>query len=119
MDGDSIDFGLVLEMCQNKERRVVLRLLVKEQQSLTLDNLTKAIFNSTHQMSPAGASEDKLSDIRLSLYHVHLPKLASKDFIHYDSEKELVAPTNQFEQLQPTLSTILDADPSLEMPITP
>jgi len=63
------------------------------------------------------ASEDVLTEIRLSLYHVHLPKLASKGLINYDTEKELVEPIEQFDQVQPTLSTILDADPSLKAPM--
>lgn len=49
--------------------------------------------------------------------HVHLPKLAAEGLINYDPEKELVESTEQFEQVQPILSTILDADPSLEAPM--
>lgn len=63
------------------------------------------------------ASEDVIAEIRLSLHHVHLPKLAAAGLIVTNSERQFVEPTEQFEQVQPTVSTILDADPTLEAPI--
>ncbi|WP_425607441.1 DUF7344 domain-containing protein [Halomontanus rarus] len=55
--------------------------------------------------------------MRISLSHVHLPKLTAEGLINYDPERQLVEPTKQLDQVQPTLSTILDADSSLEAPI--
>ncbi|WP_425606525.1 DUF7344 domain-containing protein [Halomontanus rarus] len=55
--------------------------------------------------------------MRISLSHVHLPKLTAEGLINYDPERQLVEPTEQLDQVQPTLSTILDADSSLEAPI--
>jgi DNA-binding transcriptional ArsR family regulator len=117
MSEDSIAFDSVLDLCQNQHRRIVLGTLAEEQRSLTVNDLTKAILKYNHQMPITEASEDVLTEIRLSLYHVHLPKLASKGLINYDTEKELVEPIEQFDQVQPTLSTILDADPSLKAPM--
>jgi len=102
---------------QNQHRRIVLGTLAEEQRSLTLNDLTKAILKYNHQTPITEASEDVLTEIRLSLYHVHLPKLSSKGLINYDPERELVEPIEQFDQVQPTLSMILDADPSLEEPM--
>jgi len=117
MSEDSIAFDSVLDLCQNQHRRIVLGTLAEEQRSLTLNDLTKAILKYNHQTPITEASENVLTEIRLSLHHVHLPKLASKGLINYDPEKELVEPIEQFDQVQPTLSTILDADPSLEAPM--
>ncbi|MDG5778761.1 hypothetical protein VB779_14345 [Haloarculaceae archaeon H-GB11] len=118
MSVDSLAFDSVLDLCQNQHRRIVLGTLAEEQRSLTLDDLTEAVVKYNHQMSLAEASEDVLTEIRLSLYHVHLPKLAAEGLITYDPETELVEPTAQFDQVQPTLSTILDADPELDTPMT-
>ena len=107
----------VLDMCQHQHRRIVLALLKTEQRSLTLTDLTQAVLKYNHQASPTAVSEDVLTEIRLSLYHAHLPKLASDGLITYDPDRQLVKPTEQFEQVQPTVSMILDADPTLEMPI--
>jgi len=117
MSEKSITFDSVLNVCQNQHRRIVLKMLVEEQRSLTLDELTKAILKYNHHTPPTEASEDVLKEIRVSLYQVHLPKLASEGFINYDREQEFVGPAEQLEQGQSALSTILTADPSLKTPM--
>jgi len=107
----------VFDACQHQHRRIVLALLAAEGRSLTLNGLTQTVLKYNRQASPTAVSEGVLTEIRLSLYHVHLPKLASEGFITYDPDRKLVEPTEQFEQVQPTVSTILDVDPTLEMPI--
>ena len=110
-------FDSILDLCQHQHRRIVLALLEAKQRSLTLDDLTQTVLKYNHRMSPTAVSEDVLTEIRLSLHHLHLPKLASDGFITYDPDRQLVEPTEQFEQVEPTLATILDADPTLETPI--
>lgn len=115
MSEKSIAFDSILKLCWNQHRRIVLKTLAEEQQSLTLDELTEAILTYNHHTPPAEASEDVVTEVRLSLYQVDLPKLVSEGLIDYDPEHQLVEPTEQLDQIQPTLSTILDADPSLEV----
>ena len=110
-------FDSVLDLCQHQHRRIVLALLAAEQRSLTLNDLTQTVLKYNHQASPTEVSEDVLTEIRLSLHHVHLPKLTSNELVTYDPDQRLVEPTEQFEQVQSTLATILDADPTLETPI--
>ncbi|PSQ27855.1 hypothetical protein BRD03_06165 [Halobacteriales archaeon QS_9_68_17] len=110
-------FNSVLDVCQHQHRRIVLALLAAEQRSLTLNDLTHTVLKYNHQSSPTEISGDVLTEIRLSLHHVHLPKLASEGLITYDPDRQLVKPTEQFEPVQPIVSTILDADPTLEAPI--
>ncbi|QSW98962.1 DUF7344 domain-containing protein [Haloterrigena alkaliphila] len=117
MSEASSTFDSVLDLCHHQHRRIVLGLLAAEQRSLTLNDLTQAVLKHNHQTSITAVSEDVLTEIRLSLYHVHLPKLASEGIITYDPDRQLVEPTEQFEQIQPTVSTIVDADPTLEAPI--
>lgn len=117
MRGESIAFDSVLDLCGDQHRRIVLAVLTEERRSLTLNDLTKAILKYNHQMPITEVPEDMISGVRVSLYHRHLPKLASEGLIDYDSERQLVEPTDRLIQMQPTLSTILDADPTLEMPM--
>jgi len=86
---------------------------------MTLDDLTQAVLTYSHQASPTEVSEDVLTDVRLSLYHVHLPKLASDGLATFDPDRQLVEPTGRFERVRPTLAPILDADPTLETPVKP
>jgi len=95
----------------------VLGVLLEEQRSVALDGITRVVCKYNHQTTVTEASDDVLSEIRISLYHVHLPKLAAAGFIDYDPERQLVEPTGQLDQVRLILSRIIDADPSLETPI--
>ena len=117
MGGDSIAFDSALELCQHQHRRIVLATLATEQRALTLNDLTKAICKYNHQTPITEVSADVLTAIDVSLNHEHLPKLASAGIISYEPVREIVDPTEQFDQLLPILSTILEADPNLEPPL--
>jgi hypothetical protein len=117
MSEESIAFDSVLNVCQHQHRRIVLGALAEQRRSLTPADLTEAILEYNHQTQPTDASEDVVTDIRRSLYHVHLPMLAAEGFITYGSEQEFVEPTEQLHQVKKTLSTILDADSSVDAPI--
>jgi len=110
-------FDSVIDACQHQHRRIVLAQLAAGQRSLTLNDLTQSVLEYNHQASPTAVSEDLPTQIRLSLSHAHLPKLASDGLVTFDRYRRIVEPTEQFEQVQPTLNTILDADPTLETPI--
>lgn len=117
MREESTAFDSVLNLCQDQHRRIVLAVLTAEQRSLTLNDLTQTILKYNHQTPITEASTDEITEVRLSLYHRQLPKLASEGLIDYDSERQLIEPTERLEELQPTLATILDADPTLKKPI--
>ena len=117
MGGTTSAFDSILDLCRHQRRRIVLATLAAEQRSVTLNDLTQTVLEYNHQASPTAVSEDVLTEIRCSLHHKHLPKLASDALVTYDPDQRLVEPTEQFEQVEPTLATILDADPTLETPI--
>ncbi len=117
MSKRSITFDTVLDLCGNKHRRIVLAVLAEEQRSLTVNDLRGTILTYNHHTPVTDASEEVLTEIRASLSHTHIPKLESAGVIEYDSERQLVEPTERFDQLQPHLSTILDIDPNLDEPI--
>ena len=110
-------FDSVLDLCQNQHRRIVLGILVAEQRSVTLNELTEAIIEYNHDTPPTEASDELLGETRISLHHHQLPKLAAEGFITYDPDREHAEATEQLMQVEPTVSAILDADPELEAPI--
>nr|WP_227377773.1 transcriptional regulator [Haladaptatus halobius] len=75
------------------------------------------IVKYNHHTPLSEASDEELTQIKSSLYHVHLPKLEDTGVIEYDPKQRLVKPTAQFDQLQPHLSALIDADPDLEIPV--
>lgn len=117
MNIKSITYDTVLDLCKHQHRRIVLGVLAEEQRSVALGDLTKAVLKYNHHTPIEKGSADVLSKIHPLLHQAHLPKLDTEGLIHYDSEKELVEPTEQFEQVQSTLATLFEADPSLDMPM--
>ena len=117
MVGNSTGFDSALDVCRHQHRRIVLGTLTAEGRPLTLEDLTEAVLEYNHGTAITEAPSDVLSETRIALHHVHLPKLAAEGLVDYDPERHLVEPTEQLAQAQPTLSRIFEADSSLEAPI--
>jgi DNA-binding transcriptional ArsR family regulator len=113
----AIDFDMVLDLCRDSHRRIILAVLIEEQRSLTVNDLTKTILKHNHQTSITEVPKEELTKIQLSLVHTHLPKVEMEGVIEYDRERQIVEPTEQFDQLQPYLSAIINLDPGLEEPV--
>lgn len=97
-------------------RRIILAVLVDQQRTVTMDDLTKAILEHNHHTPLMEVSGEILLQIKTSLHHVHIPELVDGRLIKYDSERTLVEPTEHLDQIKSHLSLILDADPELPRP---
>lgn len=117
MVGTSTGFDSVLDLCRHQHRRIVLGTLLEEGRPLTLDDLTEAVLRHNHQMPITEAPEDVITEIGLTLHHLHLPKLAAEGLVDYDPEGHLVEPTDELARAEPTLSAIIESDTSLQAPI--
>lgn len=118
MSEDTIDFETVLDLCRDQHRRIVLAVLAREQRPLTVNDLTKSILKHNHQTAITEASCETLSEIQIMLFHAHLPRLDSAGVVEFDANRELVEPTEQFDQLQPALASIIEADATLDVPVS-
>ena len=117
MHGDSIAFDTVLDLAGDRHRRIVLAVLANERRSLTVSDLAKAIVKHDHHVPVREMSKESLSEAHISLHHVHLPKIGASGLVDYDRERRLVEPTEQFEEAEPQLSGLIEADPALEPPV--
>ena len=113
----TIEFDTVLELCRSRHRRCVLAVLDEERRPLTINDLTKTVFTYNHHMPITEVSGERQRQIRHRLHHEHVPKLVSAGIVEFDTERQLVKPTARFDELQPHLSAIIDADPALETPV--
>ena len=111
------DYDMVLDLCRDERRRIILGVLATERRSLTLSDLTKTVLKHNHQMPVTALSEDVFTQIRLSIQHQHIPKLRSAEVVKYDPARQLVEPTAEFERIEPHFSAIIEADPDLDPPI--
>ncbi|WP_137285270.1 DUF7344 domain-containing protein [Halorussus salinisoli] len=109
MVGTPTEFDTVLDVCEHKHRRIVLAALVDQQQSVPINDLTKAIVKRT-----AGQT---VTEIQTALHHAHLPKLEAAGLVEYDSERQLAESTAQLNRGVPHLSAILSIDPELATPL--
>lgn len=117
MVGTPLEFDTILDLCGDRHRRIVLAELAARQRSLTIDDLTRAIVKHNHHVPLTEVSGETLTRIETSLHHVHIPKLEAVGLVEYNSVRELVEPTPEFDRVEPHLSSVLDADPVLATPL--
>jgi len=117
MNEDPPPLDVVLDLCSDKHRRIVLSVLATQQRSLTLDDLTKAIVKHNHHEPLREFSGEKITGIKSEIHHNHAPRLEDAGLVEYDRERQLVEPTEQFERVETQLSEILDADPAASPPL--
>lgn len=103
-----------LELCGDEYRRIILAALAAEQRSVAVNDLRKIILDYNNHSPVTDTSEEILTELQVSLHHIHIPKLESAGVIEYDSKRQLVEPPEQFNMLQPYLSAILRIDPGLD-----
>ena len=120
---DTTTLDSTLDCCRDQRRRVALGVLADESESVTLDDLAAAVLEHDHHVSVGAGSDDDgdddLQGVRVSLHHVHLPKLAAAGVVAYDLDRRVVEPTDGLGETEPVIATILDADPSLGAPAEP
>ena len=119
MSADPITFDSVLDLCRHRHRRAVLAALAEERAPVTLDELTRRIVEHDDRSARGESAADASEDVRISLLHVHLPKLASEGLVTHDRDRQIVEPTERFERIRPTVSRVFTANPTLERPTEP
>lgn len=119
MVGTSTGFDVVLDLCRHEHRRILLAVLAAEQESFSLDELVTAIVHHNHHADLEEIPDGTVAQIQRSLHHDHLPRLQAAGLIEYDTDAHEVECTDEFGSIQPHLSSILAADPVLEVPQTP
>lgn len=117
MNDTSATLDTVIELCRDRHCRIVLTVLAEERRSLTVRDLTQFIVQHEHHTLLSEAPAEVVQEIQISLHHRYLPKLEANGVIEYDSERQVVELTDEFDQLQPTIETIVAADPELDSPI--
>nr|WP_245698915.1 hypothetical protein [Halopelagius longus] len=84
---------------------------------MTVDDLTKLIVRHDHPAPLTEVSGEIVTRIKIGLHHAHIPKLEAAGLVEYDSERQLVEPTAEFDRIEPHISAILGADPELATPL--
>lgn len=110
MSGDTLELETVLDLCGDRHRRVVLAVLASEQRPRSLDELAGAVEEHAVEEPETAASSGDRKQVRISLHHVHLPKLAEAGLVDYDPEQRVVDPTERLDGVRRRLSDLAESD---------
>jgi len=70
------------ELLANDRRRHTLDVLADRDLPLTLDEIAEAV--AAREVDATDSRPGTLKDVKITLHHVHLPKLAEADVVDYD-----------------------------------
>ncbi|OVE85198.1 DUF7344 domain-containing protein [Natronolimnobius baerhuensis] len=86
------------KLLSNACRRQLLYLLLESEQ-WTVDTLARRL-TAWEQETPAPAvTESETKQVKATLVHTHLPRLADHGAIEYDADREAVAPGSRFDEV--------------------
>ncbi|MBX0303001.1 DUF7344 domain-containing protein [Haloarcula salinisoli] len=82
---DELTLSELLELLSHRRRRFVLGTLDETDGDVPMDSLAKRLAAWEESDSPADATPPAVEDVKLSLYHTHLPKLETAGLVTFDS----------------------------------
>ncbi len=74
---------------------------------MALADLATEVARREYDAPVTEVSSDAIKSVSISLVHIHIPKLADAEVIHYDSDQHLVSldqQADQIEQYPPSLA---------------
>lgn len=81
----------LFDVLADQRRRYVLDLLRERGEALTLGDVAEEVAAREAERAGAGPSNEDVRRIRLTLRHLHLPKLADAGVVVHDRERRTVA----------------------------
>ncbi|WP_436911385.1 DUF7344 domain-containing protein [Halosimplex marinum] len=116
MVGTHLDADTVIDLCRDKDRRIVLAVLADRGQPETLDALAEAVVERNDDIIATEPSDETVTRIKTSLYHCHVPKLAEAGLVTFDADRELVEPNEGIERIEPHLASVASFERELSTP---
>ena len=90
---DRANWNQIYAALAREERRELLRYL-QHVRKAQLEDVARRLLEWAH-----GSTEENSSEMRLGLYHVHLPKLAEAGLLTWDSQQNQITLTTLGSQL--------------------
>ncbi|OLZ41888.1 hypothetical protein A6E15_13240 [Natrinema saccharevitans] len=76
----------------DQRRRLLLRVMRTYDEEVTLPDAAEEVAVRETGHSVTNISAERVTEVYLSLYHDHLPRLVDAGLLAYDQERDLVAP---------------------------
>jgi len=93
-------------LLEHRYRRHAVRILQDHRCELALADLAEEIARLEYETPVSELDSETVSELYLSLYHRHVPKLVDGDAAHYDQDRDLVAPGERIEPLVQVLDAV-------------
>ena len=93
-------------LLEHRYRRHVVRILDDHRCELALADLTDEVARLEYDAALSDVAPETVSELYLSLYHRHVPKLVDGEALHYDQDRDLVAPRDRIESLAQVLDAV-------------
>jgi hypothetical protein len=85
---ESLEAGQIHDILRNDRRRLALRSLRENGESLSVRDLSEAV--ATRETGESPAPRDKRRSVYVSLHQTHLPKLDDLGIVEYDTDEKEV-----------------------------
>lgn len=89
----------LFDALSNERRRFVLACLRKHATPMALADVSEKLARREHDGDEGQIPSEVIRSTYLSLHHVHVPKLADVGLLHYNRERNTVAPTEPIDDL--------------------
>lgn len=99
----AISRDTIHDLLAHQRRRSVIACLT-DHQSLTLPDLADAVAREEHGTPVTEIPEDDILHVYLTLWHIHIPKLAEADVVTYNQERDVVTRTENADLVEQFLS---------------
>lgn len=98
----------VLDALSDRRRRDVVRCLQANDGTMTMADLADEIAVRESETDVTNVSSDEVKRVYISLYHAHVPKLASADVVEYSQVGGDVSLSIDADRLEPVLEFAAD-----------
>lgn len=98
----------VFDVLAHQRRRAALGCLVDHSQAIALADLAQDVAVRENEEPITEIPKAEIQEIRLVLYHQHLPKLVAAGAVEYDRERDLVRVADSADRVERVLSLTAD-----------
>ncbi|PGF13828.1 hypothetical protein CP556_22230 [Natrinema sp. CBA1119] len=84
----------VLGLLNDERRRYTLYYLKEQNGAVHIDDVVEAVAEMEADTAAGTQSVDDLEDIKLTLYHQHLPKTRPLEFVHFNRDNQTIELTD-------------------------
>ncbi|GAB3021154.1 DUF7344 domain-containing protein [Natronobiforma cellulositropha] len=93
-DNDVSDAALseAFHILMDERRRTTLEVVHTYGEALTLADVAEEVATREYDRAVTDISAETISEVYISLYHDHLPRLTDAGLLEYEQERDLVAP---------------------------